>query len=81
MQSNDMCSTDEGGWRTDAAIMGLLLERSTPWAVDELVREVGDSIDASDSLARLVGGGLVHRLAGDFVIASRTAELASSMDL
>ena len=39
-----------------------------PWAVDEIAREVHG--DVTDSLGRLHGGGLIHRLEG-FVWASR----------
>ena len=60
--------------QVDAAILGLLVdpEASRPWSVDEVAREIGDKVETTDSLARLVGAGLVHRLSS-FVWASRAA--------
>jgi hypothetical protein len=59
---------------SDAEVLSLLLgdDAQRPWAVEELEREVGDKIAVNDSLARLYGAGLVHRLEG-FVFASRAA--------
>jgi hypothetical protein len=49
----------------------LMLETShRPWSVDEIARELGS--DPSDSLRRLYGGGLIHRLE-QFVWASHAA--------
>jgi hypothetical protein len=60
-----------------ALMMTLLLETShRPWAVDEIAREMGE--DVSDSLRRLYGGGLIHRLDG-FVWASRAAAMADEI--
>ena len=60
--------------RSESAILGLLLdpEAQRPWAVDELVREIGDQLAITDALVRLRAAGLVHRLDG-FVFASRAA--------
>lgn len=69
--------------RVDQAILELLLHErpSLPWAVEELAREIGDRVTVEDSLGRLHGAGLVHRLREGFVFASRAAfrahELAS----
>lgn|GEM_PF-6686638 len=60
----------------DNTILGQLCE-SGPWTVEELVRELGN--DAGDSVGRLVGKGLAHRLeGGDFVIASAAGRHAHS---
>jgi hypothetical protein len=58
--------------RIDQAVMALLTGSEGPWAVEEVAREVGDSSAAMDSLDRLHGAGLVHRL-DDFVFATRAA--------
>ncbi len=59
---------------TDAVILESLLDRDAqrPWTVDEIARDLGDPIDATDGLSRLAKAGLVHRLEG-FVFASRAA--------
>lgn len=56
-------------------MLDLLLhgDAAGPWAVEELVREIGDRIAVADALARLVGAGLLHRLDAGFVFASRAA--------
>jgi hypothetical protein len=66
--------------QTDSAILMVLLceDSHRPWSVDEIAREMGS--DPSDSLRRLYGGGLIHRLNG-FVWASRAAALADELDL
>jgi hypothetical protein len=63
---------------TDEAIMGLLVEDRGLWSIGEMQRVIGDEIAATDSLARLQRGGLVHRC-GDFVFASRTALEAAAL--
>lgn len=62
----------------DSAILALLtLETShRPWAVEEIAREMGR--DVTDSLNRLYGGGLIHRVDG-FVWASRAAVMADEI--
>jgi hypothetical protein len=66
--------------QTDSAILMVLLSEDShrPWSVDEIAREMGS--DPTDSLRRLYGGGLIHRLDG-FVWASRAAALADELDL
>jgi hypothetical protein len=56
----------------DSAILSLLVSEDShrPWSVAEVEREV--QRDATDSLGRLYGGGLIHRLDG-FVWAARPA--------
>lgn len=56
--------------RIDTAVLALLLgDPARPWSNDELAREIGDWIATTDSLARLHGAGLVHRL-GEFAFAT-----------
>lgn len=59
---------------TDGTIMAMLLadDAQRPWAQDEIAREVGDAVATTDSLRRLDGCGLIHRLDG-FVFATRAA--------
>lgn len=65
----------------DQAILDLLLHGQTsgPWAIEELVREIGDRITVEDALARLHGAGLVHRLSGMFVFPTRAALRGSQL--
>jgi predicted transcriptional regulator len=62
------------------AILTMLLSESSlgPWSADEIAREMGR--DVTDSLRRLYGAGLIHRLDG-FVWASRAAVLADEIAL
>jgi hypothetical protein len=66
--------------QADSALLMVLLDETShrPWSVDEIAREMGE--DPTDSLRRLYGGGLIHRLYG-FVWASRAAALADELDL
>ena len=66
--------------QTDSALLMVLLDETShrPWSVDEIAREMGE--DPTDSLRRLYGGGLIHRLDG-FVWASRAAALADEISL
>jgi hypothetical protein len=54
--------------QTDQPVLALLLSSRFPglWSMDELAREIGKPIDVADSIHRLHGQGLVHRV-GDFV--------------
>lgn len=67
--------------RADAAVLGLLLYGRGPgvWSESELVREIGDRVQALDSLSRLERAGLVHRGSG-FVFASRSAVACSRIE-
>lgn len=84
MQENpipaDACRKSEE--TTEATIMALLLSADSrwPWAADELVRELGDSIATIDAINRLHATGLVHRC-GEFVFPSRAAERADQLAL
>ena len=57
-----------------------LPDQQRPWAVRELVLEIGSQIDVEDALARLHGAGLVHRC-GEFVWATRAALAAVAIEL
>jgi hypothetical protein len=65
---------DEGS--IDAALLELLIhsENSRPWSIDEITREIG--FETTDSLNRLYGYGVIHRLDG-FVWATRAAIAAN----
>ena len=67
--------------RVDQAILSLLLFEPGlgPWAIDELVREIGSRIDVDDSLWRLRRTGVIHRLGDGFVFASRAAAHAGAL--
>jgi len=62
----------------DSVILALLMLETShrPWAVEEIAREMGR--DVTDSLNRLYGGGLIHRLDG-FAWASRAAVMADEI--
>ncbi|HEY5194385.1 MAG TPA: hypothetical protein VIJ39_11020 [Solirubrobacteraceae bacterium] len=55
-------------------------DQQRPWALRELVLEIGSRIDVEDALARLHGAGLVHRC-GEFVWATRAALAADAIEL
>ncbi len=67
---------------TDAGIFERLTRpgEQRPWAMSELVLEIGDQIEVEDALARLHGAGLVHRC-GEFVWATRAALVAEAIEL
>ena len=64
----------------DSVVLGLLLDRDAqrPWSRDEIDREIGQ--DTIDSLNRLYGAGLIHRLEG-FIWATRAALKAEELRL
>lgn len=67
--------------KCDHAVLDLLLhgQAAGPWSEEELIREIGDRLAVEDALARLHGAGLVHRLAEQFVFATRAAVRASQL--
>jgi hypothetical protein len=69
---DERSSVEADETRNDAAVLGLLLAEPGLWSVEEVVRAIGDELAVTDSLARLHGGGLVHRISG-FVFATRAA--------
>jgi hypothetical protein len=66
--------------RDDSAVLRLMLSDSTgfPWSVEEIVRTIGDPINAVDAVRRLEAAGLVHRL-GDFVFPTLAARRADEL--
>jgi DNA-binding GntR family transcriptional regulator len=50
--------------RTDQLVLNLLVEPDQPWSEEEIIRELTgvSRIAVIDSLARLRGKGVVHRL-------------------
>jgi hypothetical protein len=78
MQSQSTPSVAERDAHTDHVILGLLISDGSqrPWSVREVEREVGSG--AVDSLARLYGAGLIHRL-DSFAWATRAALIADAM--
>jgi predicted transcriptional regulator len=68
------------GAQTDRVVMALLLDQHPGlWRADEIARELGDDVGVADSLARLHGTGLVHRLE-DFVFPTVAAVHAFRID-
>ena len=67
--------------QVDQAVLSLLLFEPAlgPWAVDELVREIGSRNDVDDSLWRLQRTGVVHRSGDGFVWVSRAAARAAAL--
>jgi hypothetical protein len=67
--------------RTDNTVLDfMLVGPSWPWSVEEIVRELGNKVDAEDAVARLIGTGLAHRL-GEFIFPTRTARRACELQI
>lgn len=64
----------------DRNVLTLIIDSDWPWTIDELARELGTRIGAADSVARLRGTGLVHRL-GDLIFPTRAACRADELGL
>ncbi len=56
-------------------ILDLLLERGEQrhWSIEELAREIGGLVAATDAVAGLQAAGLVHRTSDNFVFVTRAA--------
>ena len=54
----------------DGWVLATLCDEPGPWLLDELGREHGRPVRVQDAISRLVGRGLVLRMADGFVIAS-----------
>ncbi len=78
MQTKATRSHDVSEDQTDTAILTMLLADPGVWAVDEIARELGDRLRATDGVGRLYAAGLVHRLDG-FVFPSRAAARANAL--
>jgi hypothetical protein len=63
MQDETTHTVAEEAERIEAAIIGLLLDLPVtgPWSVQELARELGESLAVEDGLASLYAAGLIHR--------------------
>jgi hypothetical protein len=74
MQDETSHNSSDEDERAQKAVLGLLLRPNDqrPWSVQEVEREVGETIAAADAIASLNAAGLIHRC-GDFVFASRAA--------
>ena len=76
-QRIDMSEVAEAEMSADQTLLALIVDDDQSfWAVAELEREFGGSVE--DSLARLYAAGLVHRVEGGFVTATRAAMLATT---
>lgn len=64
----------------DGAVIGLMIHTQDQrvWSRDEIEREIGE--DVTDSLNRLYGAGLIHRLQ-DFAWATRAALMTVEITL
>jgi hypothetical protein len=80
MQDQRTLTPAEEDGKIDSAILGCLRDsdEQRPWSDDEITREIGS--DTTDSLNRLYGVGLVHRLDG-FVWATRAAIAADYLTI
>jgi hypothetical protein len=80
MRVQNSSDTAEQDRDTDSAILALLVEpdEQRPWSTYEVEREIGK--ETIDSLNRLYGAGLIHRLDG-FVWATRAALHAEELSL
>lgn len=79
MQDKGIASNAEQDDASDRAIIDALIDDPGPWAVVELQREFLNPLTVEDSLNRLVGVGMVHRLGDGFVLATRTAKQAAAI--
>jgi hypothetical protein len=79
MQEQPTLTPAERDGQIDGEILAILVdsEYHRPWAVEEIAREIGQN--PTDSLNRLYGAGLIHRL-GAFVWATRAAVVVKEID-
>jgi hypothetical protein len=82
MQHQRTLTPAEQDGMIDSAVLGLLLSRNDQrlWSKDEIERTVGEPGEVTDSLNRLYGGGLIHRL-DRFVWASRAAVMSQEIGI
>jgi hypothetical protein len=69
--NGDLARQDD---HVERIVLSLLLESRTsgPWSTQEIARELGDEIQATDAIESLRGAGLVHRCQ-ELVFATRPA--------
>lgn len=76
--SDDRCEVER---HIDNVVLGLLFnDRSWPWSVEEVARELGRPAEAEDAIGRLTGSGLIHRH-GDFVFPTRAARRGAEVEI
>ncbi len=63
----------------DGMVLQIVCDEPGPWKKDELVREFDSPVDASDSLRRLIGRGLVLEMGSGFVVASASGRYANAV--
>jgi hypothetical protein len=64
--------------RREKMVLAMMLEDPFPWTVEEIGRALNNQGYASDSVDKLAGAGLVHRLDG-FVFPTRAARRADEI--
>ena len=74
MQHEPTATAAEDDDRIDKAVIHLLVDPDQPWSEEEIIRELTgtDRIAVIDSLARLRGKGVIHRL-NEFAFMTRAA--------
>ena len=80
MQPENNHSVADEELQHDREVLDLLMDEDNrwPWTVEELGREYGNEVVVQDALARLQGGGLIHRLE-NLVFPSRSATYGSRL--
>lgn len=68
--------------QSDSAVLAMLIcDQACPvWSMDEIMRTLGRSGDAIDSVCRLAAAGLVHRI-DQFVFPTLAARRADELEL
>jgi hypothetical protein len=81
MQEQPTLSPAEREGMIDAGVLGLLVnaDEQRLWSFEEIEREMGSN--PTDSLNRLYGGGLIHRLDKRFFWASRAALMSDEIGM
>lgn len=79
MQEQPTLSVAEREGMKDAAVLGVMVNAVDQrlWSFEEIEREMGSN--PIDSLNRLYGGGLIHRLDKEFFWATRAALMAEEI--
>jgi predicted transcriptional regulator len=61
-------------WASEWSVLELLLgDEQRPTTMQEIAREIGNSVIASDAIASLGRAGLIHRTRDGFIFATRAA--------
>jgi hypothetical protein len=80
MQAKSTSDLSDEDRRDDSAVLELLVGDDHPiWSETEVALEMGKRIGTVDAVVRLHGAGLIHRLEGGFVFASRAAVQAHGL--